>query len=142
MLEATVEILEFLYGNRTQAPSSTDLRDRVLSACNDVRFKGIMRLTKDQFQRIALMLSRSDHFRRGDEHVPLEDIIIKLKVALLRLGSEGISALMTAWVTGISVGSVTAYTWRCINALDELFQRYVVWPDNARKAVIKDWYMY
>ncbi|KAI7819523.1 hypothetical protein BC939DRAFT_460012 [Gamsiella multidivaricata] len=128
MLEATVEILKFLHGNRyvhprTQVPSSTDLRDRVLNAYNDVRFKGIMRLTKDQFQRIALILSRSGHFKRGGEHVPLEDIIIQLKVALLRLGSEGISVLMTAWVTDVSVGLVTAYTWRCINALDELFQR-------------------
>lgn len=41
---------------------------------------------------------------------------------------------------GIGQGTVDLFTWRCIRAIEELESRYIVWPDQARKAEISRWF--
>ncbi|ORZ07070.1 hypothetical protein BCR41DRAFT_360575, partial [Lobosporangium transversale] len=144
-LETYANILSFMYRNRylrprCRKPYSTELRDRVLDAYNAEDYSGIIRLTPEQFQELAEILGRAPLFQLRKTGDPLANIKIQLKVTLFRLGTKGISIKKVAWVFGCSVGAVHSYTWRCIKAINNLVEQFVVWPDIEEKLEILKWF--
>lgn len=156
IIHAYFVVVKSLYENRylsprTRVPFSTDLRDRILDEYDSDRFKDIIRLTKDQFARLVVLIAPSRHFTGVGERVSpekmqddqqrgidtAEKVALQLKVALFRLGTKGISTKKVAFTMGVSDGAVNIYTWRCIFAIEDL-DDFVVWPDAARKRVISD----
>ncbi|KAG0276134.1 hypothetical protein BGZ95_007972, partial [Linnemannia exigua] len=105
-------------------------------------FKAIIRLTPEQLTKLARVLSRNIVFQKNNKEPSLEQIIIELKVTLFRLGVEGVPIDTVAFIFfGVSTGSVHNYTWRCIDALKALADRYIRWPDAVEKVRIKDYFL-
>ncbi|KAF9535984.1 hypothetical protein EC957_001031, partial [Mortierella hygrophila] len=105
---------------RVPIPFSTELRDKVLNEYNSDRFRDIMRLSREQFDRLVSLIAPSRHFTGNGERVSTADaqddpergidsaesVSIQLKVALFRLGTKGISSIKVAWIMGVSEGAV------------------------------------
>ncbi|KAF9301075.1 hypothetical protein BGZ91_009653, partial [Linnemannia elongata] len=115
--------------------------DRVLSEYPVKKFKAIIRLTPEQLTKLARVLSRNVAFQKNNKEPSLEQIIIELKVTLFRLGVEGVPIDTVAFIFGVSTGSVHNYTWRCINALKALADRYIRWPDAVEKVKVKNYFL-
>lgn len=122
---------------RKRLQFTTDLRDRVIDSYPVERFKEMLRLTPSQFEDLVDLIRENPCMRSGNSIPPREVIRIKLKVALFRLGTRGISEAKVASIFGISDGSVSAYTWQCIYAIEDLMPQFVVWPNEVQKAAIK-----
>lgn len=145
VIEAYYHVLQYLHQTRylkerVRKPFSTDLRDRVLDSYPTEDFKHILRLTREHLNLLLGMVYDSDHFRPKDDDSPQAPVATQMKVALFRLGTKGISIEKVSWIFGISAGSVHDYTWRCVNAIADLEERFIVWPDFARKQEIKHWF--
>lgn len=144
-ISENLEAVRFLMENRyieprLRKPFSTDARDRVLDAFSDRDRQGIIRLTAGQLDDLAERIQHSRHFkiRRGADR--LACIKARLKVALYRLGTKGVSIKKTSFHFGVGEGSVHNYTWECILAIADLSTELIEWPNEERKAEIRDWF--
>lgn len=120
---------------RKRGSKSGDLR-RVLHEYSTENFQRILRLSPTQLFELIARVWHSPHFkiRQGENrHSAIE---LRLMVALFRLGSKGVSVHKVAWIFGIGVGSVHAYTWQSIYAIVDLQAHLIVWPDAAKKEEI------
>lgn len=119
-----------------------DLRRRVLDEYNEEDFKAIIRLSLDDLDILAGLVSGQPGLVRDeqDDCDPLSHVKLQLRIALFQLGTKGLSIKKVAWIFGVSTGSVYAYTWRCIYAIDQLSLQFIVWPDQVRKAEISHWF--
>ncbi|KAK3827380.1 MAG: hypothetical protein J3R72DRAFT_367884, partial [Linnemannia gamsii] len=127
---------------RTHLPSSTVLRDEVLPAYNAVAFERIMRVTPTQFQILLDLIRDHPVFHSANPLRPQAPVRVQLTVALYRLGSRGISTYKTAFTMGVGQGSVDLFTRRCIEAIECMEERLIVWPNYERKHEIKRWFKY
>lgn len=125
---------------RIPMPFSTDLRDRVLSGYNDEQFRNILRVTPGQFNILVGIIRDNIQFQADNPFIPQAPVEVQLKVALFRLGTKGVSIKKVAWVFGVSDGSVSVYTWRCIHALVSLEREYICWPNRERKQEVSAWF--
>ncbi|KAG0286631.1 hypothetical protein BGZ97_007352, partial [Linnemannia gamsii] len=97
---------------------------------------------RPQLPKLARILSRNAVFQKNNKEPRLEQIIIELKVTLFRLGVEGVPVDTVVFIFGVSTGgSVHNYTWRYINDLKALADRYIRWPDAVEKAKIKSYFL-
>lgn len=139
------DLLEQIRGSRYLKPRkrmafSKALVEQVLPQYDDEQFRDILRVTKGQAQLVVGLIEGSVQFQSRNPAFPQERVVRQLEVALFRLGTKGISTKKVAWIFGVSQGSVHAYTWRCVYAIEELFDNHVVWPDKERKAEISEWF--
>ncbi|KAF9092283.1 hypothetical protein BGX29_010531 [Mortierella sp. GBA35] len=125
---------------RQRMPFSTVLREDILPQYSPDKFQRILRLTPLQLDRLVGLIQDSEHFKPKDPARPQAPIKTQLMVALYRLGTKGLSTHKVAFTMGIGQGTVNLYTWRCIYAIEELQSKFIVWPDQARKAVISSWF--
>ncbi|KAK3831157.1 MAG: hypothetical protein J3R72DRAFT_358697, partial [Linnemannia gamsii] len=96
------------------------------------KFKNIIRLTPKQFNELLSLIQ--------DNHVFRSPVRTQLLVALYRLGTKGISTHKIALTMGVGQGSVNLYTGRCIRAIEELEERYIIRPDDQRKSKVSKWF--
>jgi hypothetical protein len=115
---------------RARLPSSTVLRDEILPAYNALAFERIMRIMPTQFQIILDLIQGHPVFQSTNPlHPPVR---VQLTVALYRLGSRGISTYKTAFIMGVGQGTVDLFTHQCIEAIESMEERFIVWPDYER----------
>lgn len=83
---------------------------RVLHEYSAENFQRILGLSPIQLFELITRVWHSPHFKihQGEDH--LSAIELRLMICLLRLGSKGVSVHKVAWIFGIVVGSVHAYT--------------------------------
>jgi len=126
---------------RITIPASVEWRTRVLESYPDEMFKKFMRMYKVQFNTLTDLLSVNDRFTasaigRQPEH-PRE----QLKVCLYRLGGKSITLDQTAALMGVSKGAADRYFWTCVWAICDLAERFIKWPDPARRSTVKEWFL-
>ncbi|KAK5821507.1 hypothetical protein F5H01DRAFT_275212 [Linnemannia elongata] len=139
------QILSQLYASRylrprMRMPFSTVLRDQVLSRYASDKFKNIIRLTPKQFDNLLALIQDSHVFQSLNPAYPQAPVRVQLLVALYRLGTKGISTHKIAFTMGVGQGTVDLYTWRCLEAIEELEDQYIIWPDDERKTAISNWF--
>lgn len=142
---AYCEILSRLYSTRylqprMRMPFSTILRDQVLPQYAPDKFRNIIRLTPNQFDALLVLIQDNHVFQSQDPTRPQAPVRTQLLVTLYRLGTKGLSTYKCAFTMGVGHGTVDLYTWRCIRAIEDLEDQYIVWPDNERKAKISKWF--
>ncbi|KFH70445.1 hypothetical protein MVEG_01808 [Podila verticillata NRRL 6337] len=142
---AYYDILVYLHTTRylkprQRMPFSTVLREEVLPKYTPEQLERILRVTPLQLGLLVDLIRESEQFKSKDPARPQAPVRTQLTVALYRLGTKGLSTHKHAFTMGIGQGTVDLYTWRCIFAIEELQSKFIVWPDQARKAVISSWF--
>ncbi|XP_050322611.1 uncharacterized protein LOC126754564 isoform X1 [Bactrocera neohumeralis] len=128
-----------LLNNRRSAhfgvPKSNHWERNVLKHFDENRFCQMMRLNQTEFAYL-LNLIKDDNVFRNDYNAAQLSIDTQLKIVLFRLGSsgEGLSVRKVASLFGIGDGgTIQIVTRRVFNAIINLKQRFLYWPDERER---------
>ena len=125
---------------RSYVPKSTDWSTRVLPNLDELRSRSTIRMDWDSFKALVSILEHSPHFANNSA-CPQTPVAIQALVAVNRLGKYGNAAshIDVAASFAISEGSAFNFTRRVVNALYDLRQRYITWPDEEGRKRESRW---
>ena len=119
---------------RSCVPKSRDWLINVLPHVNELRSRSTIRMDWESFNALVPILEQSPHFH-NDSACPQTPVAIQALVAVNRLGKYGNAAshIDVAASFAISEGSAFNFTRRVVNALYDLRQDYIRWPDQEER---------
>ncbi|CAE6534513.1 unnamed protein product [Rhizoctonia solani] len=106
-------------------------------AWSERRFRRIYRISKNTFERVSSRLSENPIFTSTGPR-PQRPVKYQLAAFLLRYGHGYSDAFRPHAEMSIGEGSVFNYCKRVVRALRMLGLRAMAWPNNQRKAEIKE----
>jgi hypothetical protein len=92
-------------------------------------------MSREAFDHVHDLIKDDEEFI-SDGNRPQREVKIQLAAFLVRVGNT--SAQKTGDVTGISEGAVYLYCERVQRALRRLRERFLHWPSEERRNILKD----
>ncbi|GJJ72085.1 nuclease HARBI1 [Entomortierella parvispora] len=136
---ATLYAIRFIQP-RAPGPIAIEQKEKILSRFGPKQFWSVVRVYPGQFEHIVSLIENNDVFESPDPLYPQAPVRTQLAVALFRLSSKGISAEDIALALGETEGTIHEYTNHCIQAICELEEQFITWPDDERKEEIVKWF--
>lgn len=131
-------VLTHRCGVRHFIPKSIVWQEEVLTKLDDDRFKVMLRMNRQQFTNLVMLISDDTEFRKSHSCEQFS-VALQLAIVLYRLGSSGESASIKkiASIFGIGDGgTIYKITRRVFTAFLRLKNKYIYWPDKEERAFI------
>jgi hypothetical protein len=118
---------------RVIVPKTTALVE-LMSVFEDKEFEVLARMSKQAFFRVVMLIEQHSIFQNNSKHSQAP-VYVQLLVFLSRIGFDGNGASVkrNSIIAGVSVGSVEKYCYRCMIAVLELKNKYVIWPNAIER---------
>lgn len=119
---------------RNHIPKSKHWYHEILPLYDDIRFKKVLRMERQQFNKLVQVLQNDTVFQnKGNK--PQAPVEFQLVILLRRLGSKD-DILSICSRFGISEGTVILYINRVMKAIRNKKSEFVQWPKNNNRATV------
>jgi hypothetical protein len=106
----------------------------ILPLYDDTRFKKVLRMERQQFNKLVQVLQNDTIFQnKGNK--PQASVNLQLAIFLRRLGTKD-DILSICSRFGISEGTVILYVNRVIKAIRNKKSEFIQWPRNDNRAIV------
>jgi hypothetical protein len=120
--------------SRNHIPKSKHWYYEILPLYDDIRFKKVLRMERQQFNKLVQVLQNDTVFQnKGNK--PQAPVEFQLVILLRRLGSKD-DILSICSRFGISEGTVILYINRVMKAIRNKKSEFVQWPKNNNRATV------
>jgi len=138
LLDLKVQLLSLRYMNLKQHVAKNKSMNEMLWSYQDREFKQIVRMKKDSFVQLVVILQENPIFGSDTQRHRQTPVWTQVMIVLQRLGNDGsgICVGRCAINGGYSVGSICKFTVRVIKAITDLRKEVIKWPDAAERARI------